>query len=66
MCTENTFADLFCIEALKRTGNIFSEFSVYIRKVLSIERGFYSRISFIFSETRWTKLGPENGNISAY
>ena len=50
MCTENTFADLFCVEALKR--NIFSEFSVYIRKVLSIEHVDFSRISFIFAETQ--------------
>ena len=45
MCTVNTFADLFCVEVLKRY--IFSEFSVYIRKVLSIERGFFAYFFYI-------------------
>ena len=50
MCTENTFADLFCVEALKR--NIFSEFSVYIRKVLSIEHVDFIRVFLLYSQTR--------------
>ena len=50
MCTENTFADLFCVQALKR--HIFSEFSVYIRKVLSIEHVDFIRIFLLYSQKR--------------
>ena len=50
MCTENTFADLFCVEALKR--NIFSEFSVYIRKVLSIEHVDVIRVFLLYLQKR--------------
>ena len=50
MCTENTFADLFCVEALKRY--IFSEFSVYIRKVLSIEHVDFIRVFLLYLPKR--------------
>ena len=55
MCTENIFADLFCVQALKR--NIFSEFSVYIRKdtksgVLSIENVDFVRIFLLYTQKR--------------
>ena len=50
MCTENTFADLFCVEALKR--NIFSEFSVYIRKVLSIGHVDFIRVFLLYLQKR--------------
>ena len=55
MCTENTFADLFCVQALK--CNIFSEFSVYIRKdaksgVLSIEHVDFICIFLLYSQKR--------------
>ena len=66
MCTENTFADLFCVEALKR--NIFSEFSVYICKVLSIEHVDFIRVLYLYLQKRndGQNLVPKNGNISAY
>ena len=50
MCTENTFADLFCVEGLKRI--IFSEFSLYIRKVLSIEHVDFIRVFLLYSQKR--------------
>ena len=55
MSTENTFADLICVQALKR--NISSEFSVYIRKdakfgVLSIENVDFIRIFLLYTQKR--------------
>ena len=55
MCTENTFADLFCVQALKR--NFFLEFSVYICKdakfgVLSIENVDFIRIFHLYTQKR--------------
>ena len=48
--SENTFADLFCVEAVKR--NIFSEFSVYIRKVLIIEHVDFIRTFLLYLQKR--------------
>ena len=55
MCTENTFADFFCVQTLKRY--LFSEFSVYIRKdakfgVLSIENVDFIRIFLLYTQKR--------------
>ena len=50
MCTENTFADLFCVEVLKR--NSFSEFSVYICTVLSIEYVDFIHVFLLYLQKR--------------
>ena len=40
----------FCVEALKR--NIFSEFSVYIRKVLSVEHVDFIHVFLLYLQKR--------------
>ena len=76
MCLDvhrNTFAGLFCVQALK--GNIFSEFSVYIRKdtksgMLSIENVDFIRTFLLYTQkcNDGQNLVPKMGiylNISA-
>ena len=53
MCTENTYADLFYVQALKR--NIFSEFSVYMNKDAksgSIENVDFIHIFLLYKQKR--------------